>query len=151
MNNKYYTPSIEEFYQGFEYERWVNSAYTPEKYSKEIFQFVDKDNIWNEDITNRLACVYSGGDSIRVKYIDKEDIESLGWIYNDISKEFNYKFKKEFNYRLWFSPNNPDLFSIRIEGWYSREGKIDAKFDMFLGNLKNKSELKKLMQQLHIL
>ena len=77
--DKYYTPELEEFHQGFEYEIWLNSAYTPEKYIKKIFEFVDKNNIWDDDITNLLACAYNGGDTLRVKYLDQEDIKSLGW------------------------------------------------------------------------
>lgn len=140
--NKYYTPEIEEFHFGFEFES--NYVLFGKDWTKVVLS-EEHDWFYSSYVNDAVPTEF------RVKYLDKEDIESLGWIYNDISKEFNYKFKKEFNYRLWFSPNNPDLFSIRIEGWYSREGKIDAKFDMFLGNLKNKSELKKLMQQLHIL
>ena len=78
--DKYYNPTIEEFHQGFEYEIWESFAYTKENWIKETFQFVDKDGIWlGEDPTNILAMYENKGDEIRVKYLSKEDIESLGF------------------------------------------------------------------------
>jgi len=150
MENKYYTPEIEEFHQGFEYERWINSAYTHEKYIKETFEFIDNDYTWNDDITNMLACSYSGGDSIRVKHLDKEDIESLGFDNIDVR---------------YFKLITPDkLRSIeRTEIWISKLGDLHYKiirFDhyknsgservLFSGIIKNKSELKVLLKQLGI-
>ena len=70
---KYYTPSIEEFRVGFEYE-----VYVPEKelWSKETF-YLDASHInlvkyVNIQTENTLK-------KVRVKYLDREDIESLGW------------------------------------------------------------------------
>ena len=67
---KYYTPEIEEFHVGFEYEEQVE----PGKWA------------WNTCHPNTFEKLYDW-DSMdmlkirtRVKYLDQEDIESLGFI-----------------------------------------------------------------------
>lgn len=135
--DKYYIPELEEFHHGFEYERWLNSAYTPEKYNKEIFEFVDKDDIWDDDVTNMLAYSYSGGDGLRVKYLDREDIESLGWDTDDNGQCYN----KTSGFTLYGLYPWEDI----------NEYKITIEMDtVFLGIIKNKSELIKLLKQLNI-
>lgn len=81
--DKYYTPTIEEFCIGFEYELrhpvlvdkgWVHVY--EDQWTKEIFTQRDFERGfgWDRrrDIEEHL---------IRVKYLDKEDIESLGFKY----------------------------------------------------------------------
>ncbi len=134
--DKYYKPDLEEFHQGFEYERWSNSAYTPEKYIKEVFEFVDKDDIWDDDVTNMLACAYNGGDGIRVKYLSKEDIESLG-----------FKFKID----LYVKDNltlqvHKDSITIKYYDNFNNEWR--TKVEQI--TIKNKSEFIILLKQLGI-
>ena len=74
MESKYYTPSIEEFYVGFEYE--VN-------YGENDWQ---KECLWAKPEVVTLP--YMNLENIRVKYLDKEDIESLGF-----EQESIYSFK----------------------------------------------------------
>ena len=143
-SNKYYTPEIEEFHQGFEYERWHNSAYTPEKYIKEVFEFVDKDDVWNDDITNMLACSYNNGDTLRVKYLDQEDIESLGWKRD---KQLYYMN----NWILFYDNQNHKLSIIVKDPSLNKEMLVNLKTtEVSYITIKNKSELKKLMKQLNI-
>lgn len=75
---KYYTPAIEEFHVGFEYE--INMHFRMAEESKWYSAIITKDN-WgaNMDIINVLA-------RARVKYLDREDIESLGWKYRSEEK-----------------------------------------------------------------
>ena len=72
--DKYYTPEISEFFVGFEYETSYLQDY--DTWKKEILE---------EDDAGYFQSIYSG-DAIptefRVKYLDKEDIESLGWKFN---------------------------------------------------------------------
>ena len=74
---KYYTPSLEEWYIGFEYEqlvRFVGGTSVPEEQHCEEwehkiahkFDIADKFTTWPW--------------IVRVKYLDVEDIESLGWV-----------------------------------------------------------------------
>lgn len=151
--DKYYEPNLEEFHQGFEYERWSNSAHTPENYIKEVFEFVDKDNIWDDDVTNMLACAYNGGDTLRVKLLDKDDIESLGWkhIGGKLMSSAEQIFSKGI-YNLYYTQNsklkitNNDSITIKYYGRFDDECKTLVEQI----NIKNKSELVKLLKQLGI-
>ena len=154
--DKYYEPDLEEFHQGFEYERWSNSAYTPEKYIKEVFEFVDKDNIWDDDVTNMLACAYNGGDTLRVKLLDKEDIESLGFISSNVidvlkeEDEFIKGFEKN-TYILYIQEDKKLVIYNQKE--YDISNKITGNWTeeiLFKGYIKNKSELRKLFKMLNI-
>jgi len=67
--NKYYTPEIEEFFVGFEYEVY------------------DKlHGVWNKE-NNFFLQQGDFKDSIRVKHLDREDIESLGWEHDQTTKD----------------------------------------------------------------
>jgi hypothetical protein len=63
--NKYYTPEIEEFHVGFEYENYYNDIW----HSKEFGESAD---------TLRHLTDYPN----RVKHLDREDIESLGGVHD---------------------------------------------------------------------
>ena len=144
MTDKYYTPSIEEFHVGFEFEykefingipKWNKGEI---KNSREIHQI----DVW-------LKEVKMDGSQIRVKYLDKEDIESLGWENVEdrgMSENYGYSFQKPIVYlsggtayyrlRYWFTTHR-----VRIE---PLGGPI------FDGTIRNKSELKVLLKQLGI-
>jgi len=131
--SKYYTPTREEFYIGFECE----------------IKFGDywKNIIVGEDIEEMLIYGIPKPNNSRVKYLDKEDIESLGW-EAIIDKQasalgipqifYIYRTKKDKIYKLRHSI--PD--HLVINGKY---GGI-----IFDGRIKNKSEFKRLMKQLEI-
>jgi len=71
MENKYYTPTIEEFHVGFEFE-FRHSDYKEDgwkKFTTPVF------NMEREDCP--FACQTL--EEYRVKYLDREDIESLGF------------------------------------------------------------------------
>jgi hypothetical protein len=148
MENKYYTPSIKEFHVGFEYEQEdINeggSSLSWYKYTiKEGEAYIIDQLITNEDL----------GLSYRVKYLDREDIESLGFTdykhsvmdwwskkgYFD-SVGGRYRFDE---YKLRYNLKDQEL---HIEAFFggSSEGML------FEGIIKNKSELKVLLKQLNI-
>lgn len=130
-DNKYYIPEIEEFHVGFEYEYF-------------------KDNNWNEAASDlEVDEIYQLKSDIkekivRVKYLDKEDIESLGFKEQDEDDDFNYR---------------KDNFQINTYTRIGEENKgliIDLTEDngqalIFYGFIKNKSELKTLCKQLNII
>lgn len=148
MESKYYTPTIEEFHVGFEYEY----------YEQCLFDLPDKKTpIWinkvfgneYEELDSVAYDITQTPSTIRIKYLDKEDIESLGWEYVEdrgMSENYGYTFNKPIQYlsggdawyklRYWFTNHR-----VRIE---PLGGPI------FDGTIKNKSELKILLKQLGI-
>ena len=148
MENKYYTPQIEEFRVGFECEFFNNMQ--DKIWKKEVCD-MDLINLaydcyehgtveWNDDITQ----------TFRIKHLDSEDIESLGFKHLG---------------SLWFEKDNcltvngENFIDCRIRKW--KDNQIDIyNWDkdkengigeiIFRGDIKNKSELKVLLNQLGI-
>ena len=75
MDNKYYTPTIEEFHVGFEFESNYVGFSSDLKWRK-ILLNDSHDWFWT---TYKQDAVET---EFRVKHLDKEDIESLGFINN---------------------------------------------------------------------
>ena len=143
MEAKYYTPKAEEFHVGFEYERkdedenWVRSVF-PDRY-------VTGYDKWK--ITSLVEVVYdylTDGENCRVKHLDREDIEELGWKAETKNGGY-YKINKDGVF-YWLS------FELFYEG-LGRNIEINGSgdFPSFDGHIKNKSELKRLMVQLGII
>lgn len=152
-NNLYYTPELKDLHYGFEFEykskddNWV-------KVTLDTWNRPSKDNhlkyFTEHDLLRTLnhqdmACKYADLTCIRVKYLDKSDIESLGWINTE-----NLEFTKD----TWILRKFED--GIIIHNDYSN-GKYkfpwlyeDSTDKIFEGTIKNRSELIKLMQQLNI-
>lgn len=151
---KYYIPELSEFYTGFKYEyRYFVGQNTTEYWKNgKIYN-----NCWTEWVSCEDPTDTDYGDfaksspyggnledvkyrEFRVKYLDREDIESCGWLNNinqtDIFQEFKHQ---EVEAYLWFFENGEDLnIEIQLQDTY------------FRGLIKNKSELIKLMKQLEI-
>ncbi len=118
MENKYYVPSIEEFHVGFECEHKLCDT-------------------WRE-----LTCYHiphghrTLEDLYRVKYLDKQDVEELGWKENLRETYFELE---EYQLNLWYFENIPYVSIYNT-----------TSISIFMGKIMNKSELKKLMEQLII-
>jgi hypothetical protein len=121
MENKYYRPEYEEFFEGFEYER------------EEPYLGVWDKCIFDGDTPKKHFEKYS--EEFRVKYLDKEDIESLGFIQGKLP----YQYFKD-TYRLVDLGDNK--YSISQPNLYDDTD--------FRGIIKNKSELKKVLKMLEI-
>jgi hypothetical protein len=129
MKDKYYTPELEEFHIGFEYE-WRNS----------------EEDSWKKENSPTRITVKDYKDQIhglRVKYLDKEDIESTGFKHIGAG---------------WFENKELDC---RVRKWkeleidiYKNWSEIDLaeqdELRCFRGNIKNKSEFKVILKQLNI-
>ena len=144
-NNKYYTPDIEEFHVGFECE----------------FKNDMQDNVWKTEICDPdiMSIFYDSiehdenfNDVFRVKYLDREDIESLGFKYLGYDKDgrthevYDYKGEMEWwlkDYRCWNDDNDIVIHKTIKDGVWRRD-------NMFKGVIKNKSELKQILKQLGI-
>lgn len=89
--------------------------------------------------------------SVRVKYLDKEDIESLGWKYvipndGEYTIDNYYSIVKDIP-----EPNKTTIgIKLRVIGDNTSIWSDDTDATYFDGTIKNKSELKKLMQQISI-
>ena len=119
--SKYYIPEISEFHVGFEYE-WLN----------ENSDWIKEDS--PIEITKEGYEKQTYG--LRVKYLDKSDIESLGWVYDDSQPKLQwFRFK---TYKLIWEFN-------KIIIWDNNQQNMLCKVP-----IKNKSELKRLMKQLEI-
>lgn len=137
---KYYEPLLEEFHLGFEYELLVpNGNYVSlvfgvnEIIHSELEQFKD-------DLTKIAHAI------TRVKYLDISDIHILGWkfIYNQNNSDY-------------FKLSTGNAIKDTKDNWWSFRLEKDLRVFIqqyehtrFLGIIKNKSELKKLMLQLGI-
>jgi hypothetical protein len=135
MSELYYTPKIEDFHIGFEYEyleengEWVKVE-GPEEISEEEYDEQEY--------------------GLRVKYLDREDIESLGWKHTGRSIDDWFKWEEpvrlESGHRIKFTMHY---------GYHDQKLTINGDESgtntcFFEGYIKNKSEFKKLMKQLTI-
>lgn len=132
MENKYYTPTIEEFHVGFEYE--MNYGYNEWSYEFTPYDF--------GTISDFIA-----EDKCRVKYLDREDIESLGFELFDTTKKDEIYFRASDNLmteqeiRLWVSKEFNYIEINDVKEKTGCEG-------LFRGKIKNKSELKKVLKMI---
>jgi hypothetical protein len=134
MEDKYYTPSIEEFHIGFlhEYklgENWLSTTFDGKFYRNDWgFPYIPS-AIW------------------RVKYLDQSDIESCG--FTEDKKVSN-------NYRGNFEMYGKSFGTYGISIiWETRDVTIyrydeTKEYALFEGIIKNISELKVLLKQIRI-
>lgn len=123
MENKYYTPEIEEFHIGFEFEE-------KPLYFSEFGDYMPQSiHVGGSSAESHLKNSW-----VRVKYLDSEDIESLGF------------FK-------WPDDDIYDLGEFQLHlGRYDDPYKVEIYDDnskyCFVGVIKNKSELKKVLKMI---
>lgn len=135
MENKYYTPTINEFHMGFEYE-----------YYSEGLSELDVDGIhgWYKKIFSldieegEQAHPVTG--KIRVKILSKECIESLGYKVEvlDVGQDTNYD---ELNISINGASIGNFYFDLTIH---------NANIELFgiFFTIKNKSEFKRVLNQI---
>ena len=135
MENKYYTPSTEEFFVGFECE-W-QSKIRQESWNKQICDVdlinIAYDSFEHSDIEEPF------NEQFRVKYLDSSDIEELG---------FKKIIKDQYYYDEWINPItlliDDDMFVQIINKCNGTE------YYLFQGTIKNKSELIRLLGWLNV-
>lgn len=139
---KYYVPAIEEFHVGFEFE------YQEIEYA----QWIKDSFILNWSREDSSIDHYLDFGNIRVKYLDREDIESFGFKFNNESDVFNqsyYSLITDFKgqrrmIKFTHGINDTDNYiSTHVVGC--------ADSTIFLGKIKNKSEFRRILQQLLII
>ena len=114
------------------------------KFNKDV---VTDNHLYGDcDQNTLLSELYFHPEKARVKYLDKEDIESLGFKLEHYNKTSIYgamgNTKKPYIIEN-FSPVGNNIYKIT---WISTMGNLV----LFNGYIKNKSELKKLLKQLEI-
>lgn len=136
---KYYTPELDEFCNGFEFEENVVSDIWKETF----FRFNWFENL---EFVRKLD-----KKEIRVKYLDKEDIESILNVKklkgDDIELNFQKIIREDMFFEFDYNTENKILI---IERFLEESENNWDYFTMFSGHIKNKSELKKLLKQLDI-
>lgn len=133
---KYYTPAIEEFHVGFEFE--VNTA---KEENDGRYWFPAK---ISSDVLSEGTDLIDLPSNVRVKYLDRKDIESLGWKPTIITDGHT-------NWTVFEKQPTADLsIYLEIKNGTVKIWTNDLFKNLFSGIIQNKSELKKLMQQLNI-
>tara|TARA_R110000764_G_scaffold234790_6_gene328888 strand:- start:199 stop:606 length:408 start_codon:yes stop_codon:yes gene_type:complete len=130
MENKYYTPEIEEFHVGFEYE-----FRTLKGWDKEVMSWNDYPSYAGDYIGEAIKET----DGIRVKYLDQEDIESFG---------FELRGDTYYGFTVLNKPD-PTWLELRYGGWGSELIlNTDQGYVLFRGVIENKSELKRVLKMI---
>lgn len=132
MENKFYTPELEEFHSGFEFEFFYKNTW--HKHSLDGKPIVHHELDEFKDDLMKIAHAIT-----RVKHLDREDIESFGW--KPLNN--NFDFFELGDFRLTVEDNLQILIN-------HKDGVYDHSDNGFHGTIKNKSELRKLMKQLNI-
>lgn len=137
-NNKYYTPTIEEFHIGFEYE----TNYLKDDWVKKVLTSEDSGYFFETYKTDAVNVEF------RVKLLDREDIESLGWTNGADTEEYVHYFRNS-NMLLLNVDTRSITITDSIGGLKTVGESVPIKY-LFHGEIKNKSELCRLMKQLKI-
>jgi len=138
---KYYTPEIEEFHVGFEYE-----IRDPD------FQGQSDEEEWKKKVFDRSTLMdtlqhWKFFQDYRVKCLDEQDIKECGWKKSAEQRDLysinwidNPNEKKN---AIWMAKVNENKYQITDcrHTWH---------FVLFVGTIKNKSELKRIMKMICI-
>lgn len=133
---KYYSPNLTEFRIGFQYEV-INQTF--KEYLKEMF------NPWKhsfEYFEEWASFSHDHGKDIityRVKYLDAEDLEFLGFKY-----EYKNVYRKDKYFMYIEDFVNGTGYRIKI--YYAK-----VKDPMFVGFIKNKTDLREILKQNNII
>ena len=142
---KYYTPKLEEFHIGFEYEEKFHT------WEKRIFDGTTTlvENSFYDD----YGCPYYSIEedikesTCRVKYLDHNDIESFGFEFEGGQMIPNgkkvYRYREEYSTVLEQKGLNIEILQA-IDAYSGYRS-------LFKGKIKNKLELKKVLQMIGVL
>ena len=143
MENKYFTPDIEDFYIGYEYEQGlVDSDWFTTGWEKRII-----------DEQSNLKLIKEYPSLHRVPYLTKEQIEAEGWEYKHTHKDLIY-----YDERIFFekrkSNKKEDIWTLQLE--YYKNNLVRIQIDQghdwkrFLGECKDINTFRKIIKLLKI-
>jgi hypothetical protein len=152
---KYYTPSVEEFHVGFEYERFepvlIDKGCLRVHQSQWVSKIADEKYImtyyggWEfvRDLEDKL---------VRVKSLDIKDVESFGFLHLKSSScgDESFQMLLDDSEDFWEIDMNENG-KLLIEFYKSTGFCLSSCITKFEGYIKNKSELSVLMKQLRII
>ena len=159
-DKKYYTPEMPEFHEGFEYEMKARfgdgTVKTQEQYDSAEWEKSTYD-LGEYPYVNRTMTGKNSQNlppAIRVKYLDREDIESFGFNkqYSDMSLMFtgdSGEYVKDIYTITFLHFNHDDTYHGKVSIWMGAMKKSQVR--LFHGILKNKSQLKLILQWVGIL
>lgn len=141
QQSKYYTPDITEFCVGFEYE-WSREGEGATDWTKSIMANgtgpIGDLDAW---IINKY----------RVKYLDSSDIEELGFTRDKLLDKFDKtSYRKDDICINLYHDNTYHRGNVEIKQVYDVDCIPGRVRTLFSGDIKNKTELKKLLTQLGI-
>lgn len=167
MEDKYYIPNIEDFYVGYEYEFHSMTiggmAIMDFSEDNKVFNIISQPEhkVWyKESVTKNEFGLYERGldkienliksNQIRTKYLDKQDIESLGWEY--IGKSIDLRFKKEgrFERHSWTARKIKLHYGLEDNWLFIHIEDNNDEFTIFEGICPSINELKTIMKLLNI-
>ena len=149
MEPKYYVPEISEFCIGFEFEIFECSGES-EAFSSWQEHYIKSPNsngwIWTWERLNEKIKT----EELRVKYLDSSDIEELGFTYK--GKTIDVWFEKEGNFDMgtWTSYKCQLHYGLHDNRLFIDMIDMGDEVRVFNGIVKNKSELKKVLNMLNI-
>tara|TARA_R110000744_G_scaffold312424_5_gene419760 strand:- start:954 stop:1406 length:453 start_codon:yes stop_codon:yes gene_type:complete len=145
MKDKYYTPTIEEFHVGFEYEAFIKGGATV--LPKTFPDYPRAGISYGRYEGNPLGIIEHliNGDRIRVKYLDQEDIESFGIHKKELTKSNSIFENKEVRIGLSYIKGMPYVI-ISKAGMSAYDNVVFL--PTFRGAIKNKSELGRILKQI---
>ena len=140
---QYYTPVIEDFRIGYEYEMYEDFDHYPEKsWHKLIYGENGTDN--PENLTYPFGSPNLEG-RIRVPYLTKEQIEAEGWVLNTtLRPDILFQFLRK-NFILVYNFNKRELRIAKD----SMEGTIQT-VQIFRGQCKSINEFRTIIKLLEI-
>jgi hypothetical protein len=163
MENKYYTPEIEEFCIGFEYEHlakrylwYLNGLGPKDEWLKETFSGGGGQD--GETEVYELDHLIKD-EAVRVKHLNREDIESFGWKDNEVhtghAGEHYWIEKAVMKHGNRSQFEELHLIHQPYNGWVliwqvMRLTIGDSDSVRFSGVIKNKSELKRILKQIGV-
>jgi len=145
--DKYYTPELEEFHVGFEYE------------SLEKIRDASGRTSWNKwtlkNAPSRLAGIHNiyfegKEDKLRVKHLDREDIESLGAIKGDDVHGGKHPSYDSFILRRQEKQDNFILLFNYTDNWLTVYTEGNTEDIRFYGTIKNKSVLTQVLKMIGV-
>ncbi len=137
-DSKYYVPVLDDFHVTFEYECLSDGKY------KKINNFTNAYDYEDSPIYGLQKDLDKG--NIRVKFLDREDLESLGWV-NATNFQDGIFFSKG-DRLLFFNFKTHRLCITESIGGLILVGETKNTVYLFNGTIRNKSELKVLLKQL---
>lgn len=149
QESKYYTPKIKEISVGFECEKSFCGSFSLCKITECDLLYLTRDK-WEDDGIKEDISIY------RVKYLDEDDIVSLGFgkqttpnVFNDDEFIDGFTLTIDESNEIFLYKDNLDVKIAKQTVYNQTTGNWTDEL-LFQGKIKNKSELKRLLEQLGI-